>query len=121
MTGAAPAAAAAAVAAAAAAAAADAAVPEALSLEDLFKKTTAKPSVFWLPLSDGVVAEKRRAREQQAKRAAEGIGAGAGADGVDAKRQRRDADDGHVSEPSGPAVMEGLAPRHTDLGARRRG
>jgi RNSP1-SAP18 binding (RSB) motif len=37
------------------------AADEGLSLDDLFKKTQAKPAVYWLPLTDSEVAEKKDA------------------------------------------------------------
>jgi apoptotic chromatin condensation inducer in the nucleus len=60
-----------------------------VTLDDLFRKTKAKPHLNYLPLTDEQVAEKQARREA---RAAAGIGGrGAG------------------REPVGPAVQEGIA------------
>lgn len=62
---------------------------EVVTLDDLFRKTKAKPHLYYLPLTDEQVAEKQARREA---RAAAGIGGrGAG------------------REPVGPAVQEGIA------------
>jgi apoptotic chromatin condensation inducer in the nucleus len=46
------------------------------TLDELFRKTTAKPCIYWLPLTDEQVAEKKRkaavAAEQQKQPAANG-------------------------------------------------
>merc|ERR1712050_613761 len=36
-------------------------------LDDLFKKTKAQPSLYWLPLTDEEIAERDRAREERKK------------------------------------------------------
>jgi apoptotic chromatin condensation inducer in the nucleus len=79
-------------------AAADAAAPararlapaeeEVVTLDDLFRKTKAKPHLYYLPLTDEQVAEKKERREARAAAGSGGRGAG--------------------REPVGPAVQEGI-------------
>lgn len=79
--------------AAAAAAAPPAAEEETVTLDDLFRKTKAKPHLYYLPLNDEEVAAKKARRE-----VASAAGpSGAGGSGHSASK-----------EPVGPAVMEGL-------------
>jgi apoptotic chromatin condensation inducer in the nucleus len=65
-----------------------------LTLDDLFRKTTTKPQLYYLPLSDVQVAAKK---QRQSKADSGAVSGGGG-----------------KSEPLGPAVMEGLAPHHTN-------
>lgn len=64
------------------------------SLDDLFRKTEAKPHLYYLPLSDEQVAAKKARREAAAAAGAGGRSGGSGRAGD--------------REPVGPAVMEGL-------------
>lgn len=63
-----------------------------MTLDDLFRKTEAKPHLYYLPLTDEQVAAKKQRREASAAAAAANGGGGGG---------------GNV-EPLGPAVQEGL-------------
>jgi apoptotic chromatin condensation inducer in the nucleus len=67
-----------------------------LTLDDLFRKTEAKPQLYYLPLTDEQVAAKKQ-RQSNADNGAAASGGG-----------------GAKSEPLGPAVMEGLAAHHTN-------
>lgn len=87
----------------------DEAQQEPLGLDDLFRRTTAKPHLYYLPLLDEQVADKRKRKAEEQPEDAAGVGGAA-------KRQRGAGGmevDG-VSEPPGPAVQDGLANRHTN-------
>ncbi|KAF6256043.1 hypothetical protein COO60DRAFT_1531565 [Scenedesmus sp. NREL 46B-D3] len=65
-----------------------------LTLDDLFRKTTTKPQLYYLPLTDEQVAVKK---QRQSKADSGAVSGGVG-----------------KPEPLGPSVMEGLAPHHSN-------
>mmetsp|Transcript_12343 Transcript_12343/g.21841 ORF Transcript_12343/g.21841 Transcript_12343/m.21841 type:complete len:638 (+) Transcript_12343:48-1961(+) len=84
-----------------------------LSLDDLFKKTVAKPAIYWLPLTNGqVLAKKGRLEEEESKR----LAAEASAAAHSRARDSRAYANGMPGDGRRPPPNRGPSPQRTGYG-----